>query len=101
MNQVANQTNNRSMLNTSSTLLATLKVGMACCLSLAVQAAPLDNWHCRNPLPQGGILRSVANGDGRFVAVGDAGAILTSVDGAAWTARPSGTFGQINAVIFA
>src|SRR6185295_117071 len=100
MNQAANQTNNRSMLKTRPTLLTTSNVWMACCLSLAVQAASLENWHWRNPLPQGAGLRSVANGDGKFVAVGDAGAILTSIDGAAWTARHSGTSTQINAVTF-
>jgi PKD repeat protein len=35
-------------------------------------------------------LLDVAWGDGRFVAVGDGGTILTSPDGLSWTPRPSG-----------
>ena len=50
----------------------------------------LDNWHWRNPLPQGNTLRGVTYGHGVFAAVGDAGTILTSPDGATWTKRDSG-----------
>ena len=52
---------------------------------------PLDNWVWRNPLPQGNSLYSICYGEDTFVAVGEAGTILTSPDGAEWTSRASGT----------
>ncbi len=42
---------------------------------------PLDRWEWRQPRPQGNDLWSVAYGNGRFVALGDGGAKLTSSDG--------------------
>jgi hypothetical protein len=56
------------------------------------------NWVWRNPLPQGNSLYSVAWGDGRFVAVGDIGTILTSPDGAAWTVHDSGVPERLNGI---
>jgi hypothetical protein len=48
-------------------------------------ADPLDNWHWRNPLPQGNPLYDIVFGDDRFVAVGDRGVIISSTDGVDWT----------------
>ena len=56
-----------------------------------VSAAPLEQWHWRSPLPQGNSLRSVAYGNGLYVAVGDLGTILTSPDGTNWVRQTSGT----------
>ncbi len=53
-------------------------------------ADPLDNWHWRNPLPQGNDLYAVVYGNGTFVAVSVDGTILTSPDGVTWTQRDSG-----------
>lgn len=44
---------------------------------------PLDNWHWRNPLPQGNTLNSVTYGNGTYVAVGQSDRILTSPNGVA------------------
>ena len=41
------------------------------------QSEPGEEWEWRNPLPQGNTLNGVTYGDGQFVAVGDAGTILT------------------------
>lgn len=61
---------------------------------------PLDNWHWRNPLPQGNNLNGVAFGNGTFVSVGDIGSILTSTNGTNWNvAAPKGT--TLNRVIYA
>ena len=57
-------------------------------------ADPPDNWHWRNPLPQGNTLYSVAHGNSTFVAVGSFGTILTSADGVSWTIRKEGGFGD-------
>jgi len=45
-------------------------------------------------------LRSVAYGNGLFVAVGEDGAILTSPDGASWTQRTSGTSNRLRGVTY-
>jgi probable HAF family extracellular repeat protein len=45
-------------------------------------------------------LNAVVFGNGLFVAVGDNGTILTSVDGEVWTARPSGTTDRLPAIVF-
>ena len=47
-------------------------------------ATGLDLWRWRNPLPQGNRLKSVAWGNGRWVAVGNAGSIVTSTNGETW-----------------
>jgi hypothetical protein len=44
----------------------------------------LDRWTWRHPVPHGSDLRGIAFGNGRFVAVGEGGAILSSVDGVNW-----------------
>ena len=69
-----------------------------------VPAASLDQWVWRNPTPQGLSLFDVAYGNGVFVAVGESGTILTSLDkGTNWTVRVAGTDGRLtlNAVTFA
>ncbi|MDI6755178.1 MAG: choice-of-anchor D domain-containing protein [Thermodesulfobacteriota bacterium] len=53
-------------------------------------AEPIDQWHGRNPFPEGSPLR-IYYGNGFFLAVGEFGAIYTSGDGANWTWRNSGT----------
>jgi hypothetical protein len=53
-------------------------------LPLNAQTSPLDNWHWRNPLPQGNPLSSVIFAGGRFVVVGELGALI-SIDGLNWT----------------
>ena len=61
---------------------------------------PLDQWTWRNPLPQGNDLAAVAFGTGLLVAVGANGTILTSVDGAAWQERNSGTTNDLLGVAY-
>ncbi|MFZ5522749.1 MAG: WD40/YVTN/BNR-like repeat-containing protein [Pseudomonadota bacterium] len=43
-------------------------------------------------------LRSVTQSAGTFVAVGDAGTILSSTDGVTWNARTSGTVANLNGI---
>jgi hypothetical protein len=62
--------------------------------------SPLDNWHWRNPLPQGNSLLDVAANGERYVAVGDHGAIITSQDGETWYEQASGTLATLRAVAF-
>jgi hypothetical protein len=45
-------------------------------------------------------LNAVAYGNGLFVAVGYGGTILTSPDGAGWTARTSGTSNALLGVAY-
>ena len=49
-----------------------------------------DGWQWVHPLPQGLSLSSAAVGDGRWVAVGESGAVAVSRDGRAWQAVSSG-----------
>ncbi len=41
----------------------------------------IDDWHWRNPLPQGNTLFDVTYANGTYIAVGDAGTILNFADG--------------------
>jgi hypothetical protein len=49
-----------------------------------LNAAPLEQWHWRNPLPQGNPLNNVLFVNGNWLAVGELGTILTSTDGTDW-----------------
>src|SRR6266702_1110495 len=51
--------------------------------------ADVSSWHWLNPLPTGNTLSSVIYGGGKFVAVGDTGTIVASVDGVSWTIQNS------------
>jgi len=50
----------------------------------------LEIWTWPNPLPAGNKLNGLGPGNDRFIAVGDAGAILVSTNGVNWTAGNSG-----------
>jgi hypothetical protein len=49
-----------------------------------IPRSALDHWRWVSPRPQGNDLNAVAFGNGRFVAVGDLGTLLTSTDGMTW-----------------
>ena len=59
-------------------------------------------WTARDSAPAGNNvrLRSVAYGDGRYVAVGESGEVLWSADGVSWTAGSSGTTEGLKGVAF-
>ena len=59
-----------------------------------------SNWVKRDPLPPGINLSSVACGNGVFVAVGDSGWILRSLDGTTWTLKNPGTVNDLYSVTF-
>ena len=60
----------------------------------------LDGWNWRDPLPQGNTLNGIVYGNGRYVAVGINGVIVSSGDGVSWTDRKSGTGNTLNCVTF-
>ena len=69
--------------------------------ALVGEAAPLlDQWQWRSPLPQGNDLQALAYGNGRYVAVGAYGTILSSTNGADWTLYSVETNIAINGVAF-
>lgn len=77
-------------------------LGLAWSISLfgfAAWAGPLDNWHIRDSGTDKD-LHGVAYGQGRFVAVGEAGTILESPDGVTWSTVDSGTEARLDAVAF-
>jgi hypothetical protein len=51
----------------------------------------MEQWHWRNPQPQGNAIYNIVPANGTLVAVGELGTILTSLDGTNWTTRYSGT----------
>jgi len=61
-----------------------------------------ENWFQRHSEahPLNNFLSAVAYGNGRFVAVGDTGMILTSTDGITWVQSQSGTTDQLNSVAY-
>ncbi len=65
-------------------------------------AAPtltLDPWALRHSVPTNGeLLNAVTYAASNFIAVGDAGVILTSLDGQDWILRNSGTTSSINGI---
>ena len=69
-------------------------------VNISPSADPLDNWHLRNPLPQGNTLRGVTYGNGIFVAAGDNGTILTSPDGVEWQSSNPELIDSLNGVTY-
>lgn len=54
-------------------------------------ADPLDSWHLRYTASYSTGLINITYANGIFVAVGEQGTILYSIDGFAWEPRTSGT----------
>jgi hypothetical protein len=69
--------------------------------SLTLAAGPFEVWHSRNPLPTSATLKSVAYGNGRFIAVGNNGIIVSSTNGVDWALQTSGVSRQLKTVAFA
>lgn len=63
-------------------------------------APSIEAWYWRNLPPQGDYLYAVTYGSDLFVAVGDHGTIVTSVDGSSWTVRSSGTNNRLNGIAY-
>ena len=56
-----------------------------------VQASNDLEWSWANPYPQGNDLEAISYGNGKFVAVGVHGTIITSADRVTWNIQSSGT----------
>ena len=63
-------------------------------------AAALDNWHWRNPLPPSNLLTGVAYGKETYVAVGELGTVISSVNGTAWVKSNTGINNSLHKVAF-
>ncbi len=76
-----------------------------CCFKLL--GDPLNNWHWRNPLPNGNpqfgaqALNAVIFTNGTFFAVGNSGVVATSLDATNWAQNATATSNQLNGIIFA
>ncbi len=88
--------NFKSMLAFCLFLIFLVPLGLP---ALSQGAAP-DTWYWSNPQPQGNSLSEIAFGNATFVAVGSAGTILTSANGAAWTIQTSPVTEDLSGVIF-
>jgi hypothetical protein len=84
---------------------------MPACLSFilfqtAMFAGPLDNWHWRNPLPNGNPpslphnFHGITFANGTFVAAGDGGVVSTSTDTTNWTESATATANTLNAITY-
>ena len=67
------------------------------CSSLAAQT----EWTARNPAPTAARIKQVAFGAGKFVAVGESGAVVTSTDGANWTEQRLADRAPFEKIIYA
>jgi hypothetical protein len=76
-----------------------LCLGLMLAAGLPARAAPGD-WQWQSPYPVNGELAGVAYGKGLYVAVGSAGMLLTSSDGAHWTYQASGTLANLQGVTY-
>src|ERR1700761_4566816 len=74
--------------------------------SISVFADPLNNWHWRNPLPNGNPppgannLYGIVFTNGQFFAVGANGIEVTSPDGTNWNQWVTATTNQLNDIIY-
>ena len=86
-------------------ILGILTGFLFCCSNLF--ADPLNNWHWRNPLPNGNpqfgaqTLNAIIFTNGTFFGVGNDGVVATSLDATNWAQSFTATSNQLNAIIFA
>jgi hypothetical protein len=82
-----------------------LTLVLLCCCG-SVFADGFDNWHWRNPLPNGNppagphALYGVVFANGKFVGAGDSGTVSISPDGTNWTESATATTNTLNAIIY-
>ncbi len=76
-------------------LLAAIISGAPGTCTTELRGTPLEQWHWRNPLPQGNALHNVVFVNGNWVAVGELGTILTSSDGTNWIRCESGVIDDL------
>jgi hypothetical protein len=87
------------------TIFGVLTGFLFCCFNLL--ADPLNNWHWRNPLPNGNpqfpgqALNRILFTNGTFFGVGNSGVVATSLDATNWAQNFTATSNQLNAIIFA
>lgn len=91
-------------MKTNWVLLTGLGIFLSC---FSIIAASLDNWSWRNPLPNGNpqsdphTLNGVVFANGKFVAVGAAGAVSISTDVTNWIEGVTATTNNLNGIIYA
>src|SRR5688572_18870170 len=86
------------MKRIATPLLALLCITLTQVLVRAAQ--PLEEWGLRTAPGSGYGLNAVAFGNDAFVAVGNAGVILCSMDGVNWTNTATANYGQLRSVRF-
>src|SRR6266496_2684475 len=71
--------------------MKTIRFVLAFGATCAALADGLQTWQWRSPLPHGNTLEAVIYTEGRFLAVGYNGAIMTSTNGMSWNGLNSET----------
>jgi fibronectin type 3 domain-containing protein len=69
-------------------------------LSAEVSSSQQSNWQWSHPRPHGNSFHQIIWGNNEFIAVTDAGGILTSPYGSTWTRQNSGTSGRLNSIVW-
>ncbi len=77
-------------------ILAALLLGPAGIGMSVLEGAPLEQWHWRNPLPQGNRLENIFFINGNWLAVGDLGTVLASDDGTNWLRQDTGVLDNLH-----
>lgn len=100
-------TSKRFILMKLKRFLSTLSLlGLLCCGHTAFGDA-LDNWHWRNPVPNGNpqaephTLYGVTFANGIFVGVGDGGTVSISSNATNWTESATATTNKLNGIAYA
>jgi hypothetical protein len=65
-----------------------------------VSAGPWEHWTPRDPAVSNAVLTGITYGNGKFVAVGDQGTLITSSDGATWNNHVSGAAVHLTDVVY-
>src|SRR5438552_19045312 len=65
-----------------------------------VSAGPWEHWTPRDPSVSNAVLTGITYGNGKFVAVGDQGTVITSYDGVTWNNRVSGVAVHLTDVVY-
>ncbi len=69
-------------------------------VSILFSFSAVASWEWQNPLPQGNILADVVHGNGRYVAVGNMGTVVTSTNGTDWERVDTGTEAWLQAALW-
>lgn len=82
-------------------LVSVILVALLLMVAVSAQAGSSSVfWHWISPSPSGLPLTGIAYGSGTYVAVGQAGLVLTSADGVSWSQQRVGTYQDLTSIAY-